>query len=163
MPPKFGKPVKAKARTPARGDKVLTIRQPWCDLILGGAKWCENRSWSTKYRGPLWIHAASKVEEDEIRAWREEAGYDFRTESPFGLKTSAIVGRVELVACVPVEDLEDFRAGGTVKSLADVGDHLRKVNDDTWKYVSGPICWLIANVEPCAPVACNGKLGLWIF
>jgi hypothetical protein len=41
MPPKSGKPAKAKSLSPARGDKVLTIRQPWCDLILGGAKWCE--------------------------------------------------------------------------------------------------------------------------
>src|ERR1700728_1787959 len=103
MSTKSKKVSKTLSLRPARGDKVLTISPPWCDLIMGGAKWCENLSWPTKYRGPLWIHAASKVEEDEIRAWREEAGYDFRTESPFGLKTSAVVGRVDLVACVPVE------------------------------------------------------------
>jgi activating signal cointegrator 1 len=163
MSTKSKKVSKTLSLCPARGDKVLTIRQPWCDLILGGAKWCENRSWPTKYRGPLWIHAASKVEEDEIRAWREEAGYDFRTESPFGLKTSAIVGRVDLVACVPVEDLEKFEGGRKVESLEDVAKHLRKMDPDTWKYVSGPICWLIANPEPCEPVPCNGKLGLWTF
>jgi activating signal cointegrator 1 len=153
---------KTKAR-PAAGDKVLTIRQPWCDLILSGSKWCENRTWPTKYRGPLWIHAASKVEEDEVRAWREEAGYDFRTESPFGMKTSAIVGRVDLVACVPVEDLDAFQAGRKVASLAELAEHLRALDEDTWKYVSGPMCWLIANPEACQPVTCNGKLGLWTF
>jgi hypothetical protein len=163
MGSKESKRPKRSPLCPARGDKVLTIRQPWCDLILGGAKWCENRTWSTNYRGPFWIHAASKVEEDEIRAWREEAGYDFRTESPFGLKTSAIVGRVDLVACVPVEDLDAFQAGRKVEGLADIVDFLPKVDDDGWKYVSGPLCWLIANVEPSEAVPCNGKLGLWTF
>lgn len=37
--------------------KALTIRQPWASLIAHGVKTIETRSWSTKYRGPLAIHA----------------------------------------------------------------------------------------------------------
>ena len=37
--------------------KALTIRQPWASLIAAGVKTIETRSWSTKYRGPLAIHA----------------------------------------------------------------------------------------------------------
>lgn len=37
--------------------KALTIHQPWAQLIALGAKTIETRSWSTRYRGPIAIHA----------------------------------------------------------------------------------------------------------
>lgn len=37
--------------------RALTIRQPWASLIAAGVKTLETRSWSTRYRGPLLIHA----------------------------------------------------------------------------------------------------------
>lgn len=40
--------------------KALTIWQPWASLIACGAKQYETRSWATKYRGPIAIHAAMK-------------------------------------------------------------------------------------------------------
>lgn len=40
--------------------KVLTLWQPWASLVALGVKTIETRSWSTKYRGPLAIHAAAK-------------------------------------------------------------------------------------------------------
>lgn len=40
--------------------KVLTLHQPWASLIALGVKSIETRSWSTKYRGPLAIHAGAK-------------------------------------------------------------------------------------------------------
>lgn len=39
--------------------KALTIRQPWAALIVAGFKDIENRTWTTKYRGPLLIHVSS--------------------------------------------------------------------------------------------------------
>jgi len=38
--------------------KVLSIRNPWAYLIAYGVKNIENRSWNTKYRGPLLIHSS---------------------------------------------------------------------------------------------------------
>ena len=37
--------------------KALTIRQPWASLIAAGMKTIETRGWSTRYWGPLLIHA----------------------------------------------------------------------------------------------------------
>ena len=37
--------------------KALTIRQPWASLIALGVKTIETRSWPTRYRGPIAIHA----------------------------------------------------------------------------------------------------------
>ncbi len=39
--------------------KTLSIKQPYATLCASGVKDVENRSWSTKYRGRLWIHAST--------------------------------------------------------------------------------------------------------
>lgn len=38
--------------------KALTVRQPWAHAIMTGQKTIENRTWTTRYRGPLLIHAS---------------------------------------------------------------------------------------------------------
>jgi len=40
--------------------RVISIKQPWAYAICAGKKNIENRTWSTKYRGPLLIHAGLK-------------------------------------------------------------------------------------------------------
>ena len=42
--------------------KVLTIKQPWASLIAEGIKKYEFRTWKTKYRGDLLIHAGKGVD-----------------------------------------------------------------------------------------------------
>ena len=37
--------------------KALSIRQPWAWLIVHGYKDVENRTWSTKFRGRVQVHA----------------------------------------------------------------------------------------------------------
>src|SRR5262249_49168569 len=41
---------------------VLSVKQPWAQLIIEGRKDVEVRSWSTDYRGPLWIHTGQKLD-----------------------------------------------------------------------------------------------------
>lgn len=48
--------------------KALSIRQPWAWLIVNGYKDIENRSWNTKYRGQVLIHAASGLTKHEYNA-----------------------------------------------------------------------------------------------
>jgi len=40
--------------------KALSIKQPWAYLIANGIKDVENRTWQTKYRGWVLIHASAK-------------------------------------------------------------------------------------------------------
>ena len=40
--------------------KAITLWQPWASLLACGAKKYETRSWTTKYRGEIAIHAAKK-------------------------------------------------------------------------------------------------------
>jgi activating signal cointegrator 1 len=41
--------------------KALSLWQPWASLIALGEKRVETREWTTKYRGPLAIHATTKL------------------------------------------------------------------------------------------------------
>jgi hypothetical protein len=42
--------------------KCLSIQQPWAWLIVNGFKDLENRDWTTRYRGPILIHAGAKID-----------------------------------------------------------------------------------------------------
>src|SRR5262245_33853273 len=46
--------------------RALSLWQPWASAIALGAKRVETRDWSTRYRGPLAIHAAKRVVRDEL-------------------------------------------------------------------------------------------------
>jgi hypothetical protein len=41
---------------------ALSVRQPWASYLATGLKTVELRSWSTSYRGWLWIHAGKKLD-----------------------------------------------------------------------------------------------------
>ena len=55
--------------------KVLTLHQPWASLVALGVKTIETRSWSTKYRGPLAIHAGAKAVSGLVGDYRAETWF----------------------------------------------------------------------------------------
>lgn len=73
----------------------MSVRQPWAWLLVSGVKPVENRSWYTRHRGPLLIHAARTIDTQALAALRAEC-----PELPEAATiTGAIVGRVTLVDC----------------------------------------------------------------
>jgi hypothetical protein len=80
--------------------KVIVIRQPWAWLIVNGFKDIENRSWATRYRGPLLIQASArrppKLEMEEFRAYVRKRG----VKLPEYFELGGIVGMVRLDDCV---------------------------------------------------------------
>lgn len=75
--------------------RVLTVKQPWADLILEHGKDIENRVWRTPYRGTLYIHAAKKDDEKAMKRYSREIG-----KFPCEFRRGVIIGKVELVDCV---------------------------------------------------------------
>lgn len=77
--------------------KALTIAQPYAHLIVHGdargLKRVENRNWGTPYRGPLLIHAGKST------AWLKSY-----SPLPADMTFGAIIGKVDLVGCVPTTD-----------------------------------------------------------
>lgn len=80
--------------------KALSIRQPWAWAIIHAGKPVENRTWGTRYRGPLYIHA-SKCYDRDGRAWIQSR---LGLRVPPDLPRGGIVGMVELVDVVTAMD-----------------------------------------------------------
>ena len=81
--------------------KALSVRQPWAWLIVNGHKPVENRSWTTKYQGPLLIHASKGMTKDEYAD-----GLDLCRKLGVALpgfselERGGVVGQVTITGCV---------------------------------------------------------------
>lgn len=83
--------------------KVLSVRQPWANLIVHGIKDIENRTWKTNFRGRVYIHAPLKDDtrsiiftEDQFTCMRDN-GYKFNLTPK---ETMAIIGYIDIVDCI---------------------------------------------------------------
>lgn len=119
--------------------KALSIQQPWAGLIVIGYKDIENRDWSTTYRGPRLIHAATKMYEDSF------------------LEATRIIRQCGLARIERPEQMPEFTRGAIVGivDLVDVVDH----SSSPW--FAGVYGWILANPRPLNPIPFKGRLGLW--
>src|SRR5882672_2409603 len=83
--------------------RALSLYQPWASLIVYGHKRIETRSWPTRYRGTLLIHASkTQVEMAQLDGWRPAQELDqriFDLPYPFG----AIIGSVTVLDCLKTD------------------------------------------------------------
>lgn len=122
--------------------KVLTIKQPWATLIMQGDKRFEFRSWQTKYRGDLLIHAGKGI--DKVAMKRLERYLP--NELPFG----KILGKVTLVDCV--------------RMCPEFKELLLQENSDIYTESSFKenFGWQVENVQVFdEPIDAKGHLSLW--
>jgi hypothetical protein len=83
--------------------KALTLRPSWAWLVVSGYKDIENRSWATRLRGRIWIHASSSpVTRAEYENFVAICRYRRIKQFPAreALQRGGIVGSVEIVDCV---------------------------------------------------------------
>jgi len=83
-------------------NKAISVKNPWAYLIVSGIKPIENRTWSTKFRGRVLIHASGQLCNPVFTSEQE---YDIKRLMPVndlwrGNIQGAIVGSVEIVDCV---------------------------------------------------------------
>lgn len=85
--------------------KALSIRQPWAWLIVNGHKDVENRSWQTKFRGPVLIHASKTMTDDDYtNAWVHAQDNNVCLPEAKDLERGGIVGQAIIVDCVTQSD-----------------------------------------------------------
>ncbi|WP_312190241.1 ASCH domain-containing protein [Sphingobacterium sp.] len=95
--------------------KALSIKQPWASLVctprldnpLLGIKDIENRTWATKYRGTIYIHASSKPAftgsyKDNLpsKFWDSLSEKEKWAAIDSFQHRGAIIGKVDIVDCV---------------------------------------------------------------
>lgn len=77
--------------------KVLSLKQPYAELILEGKKKIELRKWNTNFRGEFLIHASRNPDETAMKKF----GFN---ELPLGF----ILGKANLVDVKHYENDEEF-------------------------------------------------------
>ena len=122
--------------------KGLTIKQPWATLIMQGYKRFEFRSWQTKYRGDLLIHAGKGIDKEAIKRLEKYL--------PEELPTGKILGKATLVDCI--------------KMSPEFKEELLKENRDIYTKSSFQenYGWQMDNVQVFKePIEAKGHLSLW--
>ncbi len=122
--------------------KVLTIKQPFASLIAEGYKEYEFRTWKTKYRGPLLIHAGLGVDKEAMKRYEK-----LNLNYPKG----KIIAKVNLTDCIEVDN-----------------NLKRKLKEKNYLVYQGAInsnkkeyALKLENVERIEEISIKGKLSFW--
>lgn len=125
--------------------RALTIRQPWASLVASGAKTLETRSWTTRYRGLLVVHAgASRTRDGEAAQLRM-------------IRAGLVLGHLPRGCALGTVVLEDvFATGPELDAFLPAPE--RPLGD----FSPGRYAWLLADPRPFLdPVPWRGAQGLW--
>jgi len=115
--------------------KVLSIKQPYVELILSGKKTIELRSWNTKFRGEFLVHASKKPDKNAM----EKFGFK-------DLPVGQILGKVTLVDVKDYEKTKDFEK-----------DQNKHRATSSW----GQFGFILKDPKRITPISIGGKLGFW--
>jgi hypothetical protein len=138
---------------------TLTLTQPYATLIAVGAKQLETRSWPTKHRGLLAIHAAGSLAgisgpgisgPDALRALCRRPAIAAALRAvrlgPDRLPLGAVVALCRVAACVRTEETH-----GLTPTERAFGDY----TPGRWAWVLGDV-WALP-----VPIPARGYQGLW--
>ena len=127
--------------------KVLTIREPWASLIGERIKIIETRSWPTKYRGELYIHAGlAAIPRNDTRM------AVLLPKLKKGLHFGTIFLKCTLSDCVLIT--EEY--ANQVKEQS-------PLNYQCGNYTAGRYAWILTDVEYIEPISAKGHLSIWNF
>ncbi|MFA5333906.1 MAG: ASCH domain-containing protein [Candidatus Nanoarchaeia archaeon] len=118
--------------------KVLSLKQPWAELIVNGKKSIELRKWNTKLRGEFYIHASMNTNVEKCR----ELGIN-----PDNLIKGAIIGKAELSSIRNYETKQEL--------LKDKDYHFAS------DYELPCYGFVLKNAKRINPIRHKGALGFW--
>lgn len=123
--------------------KVITIKQPWATLIAKGYKEYEFRTWKTKYRGDILIHAGKGIDKKAMPRFKH-----LNLEYPVG----QIIAKANIKDCIYVDN-EFAQKMFEKNSIVYRG----LINKGGLNYYG----FKLENIEEINPIEINGKLSLW--
>ncbi len=122
---------------------MITIKQPYASLIAQGYKEYEFRTWKTKYRGDILIHAGKSVDKKAMEKFKH-----LNLDYPCG----CIIAKAIITDCVYIDE-------GMSKRLLEKDPLVYSGNssDLNWEGYG----FKLENIEKINPIYVNGKLSLW--
>jgi len=149
--------------------KAITIIQPWATLLALGEKRFETRSWATRHRGQIAIHAGKKVDrricrEEPFRSVLAKHGY-----TADNLPAGAIIAVTSLQDCYRVtrpcgeEGVVWLEANGRKLAWDPAKLEAREEQEYVFgDYREGRYAWEMADVQLLErPIPAKGMQGLW--
>lgn len=124
--------------------KVITIKQPFATLIAEGYKEYEFRTWKTKYRGEILIHAGKSVDKKAM----ERFG-DLHLDYP----TGCIIAKAKITDCIYVD-----KKMASLLNKKDPLVYYGIVNKDDYKDRYG---FKLEDIKEIETIYINGKLSFW--
>jgi hypothetical protein len=121
---------------------AISVKQPWAALLVAGVKTVEVRTWPTRARGRVLIHAA-RAPDARPDGWALVATPELRVLAEC---RGGLIGAAELTACVRYASAEEF-AGAT-------GAHR---NNPDWYRPGGLYGFVFQNPGVIAYHACPGR------
>ena len=123
--------------------KVITIKQPYASLIAQGYKEYEFRTWKTKYRGDILIHAGKSVDKKAMEKFKH-----LNLDYPCG----CIIAKAIITDCVYIDE--------------EMSRRLLKKDPLVYSGSSSDLNWKgygfkLEHIEKINPIYVNGKLSLW--
>ncbi|AIF51825.1 ASCH domain-containing protein [Pelosinus sp. UFO1] len=143
--------------------KAITILQPWAGLIPAGAKTIETRSWSTKYRGPIAIHAAKDQDKKNERirhiVFRAERLGVIVPELHFG----AVIAIADLTNCLKVIGKISLKIGDEKRVAVVLENDIKIMGNELefGDYTIGRYAWLLKNIKAIDPIPARGQQRIW--
>lgn len=123
--------------------KVITIEQPFATLIAEGIKEYEFRTWKTKYRGVILIHAGKGIDKKAMEKYKH-----LNLNYPSG----CIVAKANLVDCIEIND-----AARVMLNKKNSLVYSNVIRNTDWKGYG----FKLENVSKVKEIKINGKLSLW--
>lgn len=143
--------------------KTITLYQPWATLVAIGEKRIETRSWNTKYRGKLAIHAGknTKFVNGKSSLLQTEPFHDVLMNNHLawdGLPMGCIIATCNLV------HVEKIETQGVNKSyLRDEVEWMLTEQETSFgDYTVGRYMWFLKDIDMLSrPFPINGNMGFW--
>ena len=117
--------------------KVLSLKQPFAELILQKRKKIELRKWNTKFRGKFLIHSSKIPDKESMNKFKFD-----------NLPCGFIVGEANLVYVKKYNNKREL--------MKDKNLHLA---DAKW----GKYGFVLKNIKRIKPISAKGKLNFWEF
>ena len=115
--------------------KVLSLKQPFAELVVSGKKTIELRNWNTKFRGMFLIHASLRPDLSAMKKF----GF---VELPMG----KIIGEAELI------NVKEYNTDKEHQM-----DNDKHLADARW----GKFGFVLEHPKRIKSISVKGKLGFW--
>lgn len=144
--------------------KAISLLQPWAQFCVTGDKRVETRSWNTKHRGALLIHASASNKMGVGRDDENKVLYRIRQCVDFGsfldLPFGAIIGCVNLVDTFQFGSDESIAYVNTIVHKHGRAALDKEITLGDWS--EGRWGWVFENpVMFDMPIPYKGSLSLW--